>query len=1821
MDQLNSIISKANFFSPKCKSIALFLHFLLHPTNYYHSCLKSPIFGCKELSTNISMKRLKKLGKYAGRLLLTLLALLLLIVLLIQLPPVQSFLTQRTSTYLKNKLQTEVRIAAIRLRLPRSLVLKGVYLEDQRQDTLLNVSELALHFRLNKLLSKQVQLNRLTLKGGTLNLYADETGFSNYAFIGEAFGGPADSTAATAEETKPTSSAWTITANPGKVDLQNIRLNYADDPRQLSFGLDLERLALAIRSMDLQNNHYQLESLQMAGCRVSFASRSPDTSATAESTPVDYQIAVGSIDIERSGLNLQLTGRQMKVSLDKLQGKELGFSLLDGIIDVRAPQLYVEQGAFQYDLVGTEPSPAGFDPNHFDFRKIGAEMGDITYRDGILGADVRLLTAQNKEEFTLENLRGKIYYALDSIRLEALELLAGASMFNTKQTYIHFGEGGTSSPAETWRVLSSWDIQRLHTADMLYWYPDLKKLPYFSSGKRVLKSQGEITGSLADLKIVKLILQDRDISADLRGRIAHVTDPDRMKLDLDISRLGSTREGIRAWLPAGALPAYIQLPDRSDLRGSIRGGLEELQVRLQAETRRGPVPAASHLASRIKLRHVTDLDRLQFDVQLDSFYITRPDLLAYLPPDLLPETVRLPESFSLQGMALGRLATFVTDLNLVTFRRRQSTTLQLTGRVDSLTLADQPTVGLAFTLNGMNRSELEAWLPDDLLPTPMQAPDFTRLNGHFEGRPDSLEAELNFGADVAGGRIAGSWIESKRYRLDIDLASIRPDRLYPEGYLDSILGFSMAPLGLVLRANGSGFDSSPETRGDWQLNIYKQGMVKDSGLVLKAGILQQVIRADVRSSLSGLDLVAGLSSDYSGQRPQTDLSFQLRQLDLQQLKVSDIPVRLSGVIEAAFRGASVDTLSGRLLADDWSILYDSTQQVIDSLLFTAEMDNGANDLRITSDLLNARFAGFFRTPRVFTALQQQLMRYWDAEAIDTLVGRTEDRLAFNLEIKRPEIFTMGFVPGLLALAPASFDLEYDNREATIEMALNAPHVQWREIRLDSIEFSSSFQRDQFEYELVLRNADIQRAARVPAMRWEGSYAGDRLAAAFIALDDREQDRFVVKTNVQRLDTSTYRLTLEPRQLLDYQWWQMSAGNELVLRDEQVSVNDWRLFREKEMIELAEVGRDRLRVLFRHFDLDLVANVLDQQNPYLGGIINGNISIANPMSQPTVAARLTVDSLHFFDARLGNLALNGGLDQEKVNMEAVLVGSGHDLKLVGNYRLKAERDAMDFQLDLTSANLTALEPLAFGYLEEVEGTLSGGLHITGVPEKIGVEGSVHFDSTNFHVGLLNTRLRIGSQSIVFDDRGVAFQDLEIFDAQNKRGVLKGRLLTDDYRSFDLRTDLLAENFAVLNTTSADNDLYYGKLVVDAEARIRGRLEEPDIELFARPRKGSSLTYVYREGTPQVDSYQGIVEFVSPEDSTGYVFASQQLMEGSRELNMKVSVKLEVTDNLAVKVITNPLTNDYFEGKAKGNLNYTQFPDGRMELTGLLEMVEGNYLFTYQEVVRRTFRVQPGGTIRWTGDPVSPELNITVLYEVETSPYPLLTQEYENVENLNVKRKETFRVELSISGTPSNTDISTSLVYPEITANSNSAEIQNSVQRVNRDPSQQNTQAFALILFNGFIGASAGGQSDFQVSDLELESNIGNLITKQLNNLANRYINFVELDIDLENYEKNTEASGERRADFRVSLRKQFLNDRLSISLDGVASAQTDQQSTNTTYFLDNLTFEYDLTPDGRFRIKVYNRRDYDDIIGGTSLKVGGALVFSRDFNEFRLFEKK
>ena len=779
------------------------------------------------------MGRLKKLRKYIFRLLLALLALVLLFSLLIQLPPVQSFLTNQLTGYLSKKLQTEVSIASIRLRLPKSLVLKGVYLEDQQKDTLLHVSEMALNFRLNKLFRKRIQLDQFTLDGGTLNLYTSEEGENNYAFIPKAFGSSTDTTRIVIEE-EP--SSWVFTFDQANIALQNIRMQYMDAPGEVGFGLDLESFDVAIRSIDVQSNSYQIESIQLAGSTIDFSAGPPDTSSSVETILADYEVEIEKIALERIDLKAQMDSQQIDVGVGTLSSYQLDLSISEENIDLTLPAFSIGNGRFQYDDWSVKALLSGFDPAHVDFQGINFKVADVGYHDEALSAEVQSFSGRDHKEFVLADLQTQIYYSPDSIRISNFDLLTGRSILKSKENYIRFGEGGTASATETWQLFSNWDIQQLNTADLTYFYPPAKAFPFFQ-GERVMKSQGQLSGSLSDLQIVKMVVQDRDLSVDFAGRIAHPTDLEKSNLDLRIHRLGSTRQGILDWMPEGTLPEYIQLPDRHFLEGTIRGGIKQLQLRLQGETRRGPVPIVSHLASKIKLENVTEPDPFHFDVQLDSFYMNRSDLSAYLPPDLLPETVDLPESISLQGTASGLVSDFTTDLHLKTYRQGASTSYKLAGQIDSLTVADQPTVDLTFAVEGLDRKELGALLPDDLLAEPMQAPDLASMTGKVQGSMDRLHTNIEFVADVASGQVTGQLIGQESYDLNIELSALLPELFFTPGYLDSLLGFSFVPLNVKFKGLGSGFDKSVKTWSDLQLNVYRKGSVIDSGLVLKVDLV------------------------------------------------------------------------------------------------------------------------------------------------------------------------------------------------------------------------------------------------------------------------------------------------------------------------------------------------------------------------------------------------------------------------------------------------------------------------------------------------------------------------------------------------------------------------------------------------------------------------------------------------------------------------------------------------------------------------------------------------------------------------------------------------------------------------------------------------------------------------------------------------------------------------------------------------------------------------------------------------------------------------
>lgn len=170
---------------------------------------------------------IKKPRKSLGRRILKIFLYIILIIiglnallyLLLSIPAVQDKAKDFAVNTLKSKLKTEISIDELRLSLFNRVSLKGTYIEDQSQDTLIYAKELTANLDLWKLLNSELLITGISLDDFVINVnQKDSASNFNFQFIIDAFAS-SDTT-----EQDTTSSSLNIILKD--IDIRNGRLSY-----------------------------------------------------------------------------------------------------------------------------------------------------------------------------------------------------------------------------------------------------------------------------------------------------------------------------------------------------------------------------------------------------------------------------------------------------------------------------------------------------------------------------------------------------------------------------------------------------------------------------------------------------------------------------------------------------------------------------------------------------------------------------------------------------------------------------------------------------------------------------------------------------------------------------------------------------------------------------------------------------------------------------------------------------------------------------------------------------------------------------------------------------------------------------------------------------------------------------------------------------------------------------------------------------------------------------------------------------------------------------------------------------------------------------------------------------------------------------------------------------------------------------------------------------------------------------------------------------------------------------------------------------------
>ncbi|CAH1002044.1 hypothetical protein LEM8419_02959 [Neolewinella maritima] len=1748
----------------------------------------------------------KKIGRFIFWFIVSLLGLLVLVFLLIQLPFVQRAITDQAEKIARTTLGTDVGIGDLSLQFPSRLDVRDVYVNTPEGDTIARVGHLGVGLDMWALVRSTVAINSVEIEDVYANLVTTDS-TSNIQFLLDALV-PVDTVALAespqADSVATTSGGWLIDLAGAQLTLDRADIYYQDDPAGLLADLEVNHLGGEINEADLAAMTFDVDYLELDGAAaligIGESSLPVDTTAT-ETAPI--ALTLGRATISASTLALQMDSLDVSTQLPyvNLEGADLA---LGDSIAFTGELFQIRQFALRMDVPAPPLKGPGIDFNHLALSEVEAEATDIAYIVDSLHLRLRQLGGVEKSGLAILRSEGVVEYAPTFLGLEDFLLRTKNSELRSENTAVQYDFAAANLEELVARAQLDGHIG---LRDIALLAPDLATEQVISSNlAQQIDFSVRADGTVAQLDIARIQIDGPGIKVRASGRAHNVLDPNRVGGRLYLRELSVTPGPLLPLVPNGMLPADIDWPQRIVAEGSASYDNDRLELDLYALENR---VFGNGLNSRVRtsgiINGVSAYPNTRLNVKLDTLLATRATILAYVPPGTLPEDYTIPDFLRGSGSVTGPMDNL--DVNLRLSLPGDSTYARINGNVRNALDPDNLTLDMEVSDLGINIADVRSILPDSLLPENINLPSIRIQNARLSGSLTDLTFDIPVQTSNGDWTIGGVYNPAYT-NVTASLTNVRIPEFFTGGFRDTLETIGLGPIDLQAQVTGQLEPSMnlsisafvAENGGDSLVNL--TALVSDTRYSGEFDLLHPAFLANG----SGRYIINADSSVF------VEAMVDVDHLELQQWDLTEQRLDVEGTLVARSEGLDPYDLDAVVRMDDFILRGEDGSSFVDSLLLTAAMHDWDNEIYLRSDVMDGDVVGYFDPLKTPQKMVDFLLAYVDESIPQPEPVEDGDAVDMTFALKRPQVLTGGLINGLTQLSPMNMSLLYRDGSPEFLFNLDLQELEFTGLEAQGLQLKVIGDMEALNIHADWEDVSYNNQVELGRTVISGETIDDELLVELKLYTPGDSLRHYLGAFIdQQGDSLT--VVLEEEQILNFETWTVPASNVIALAGPNLLINNFSLRHESQAL-LAETNEpNHVTITFEDFDLDTPSRLVFSEEEVAGGILNGTVGLDNVMTNLGIRTNLSIDSLSWNGTTLGNLtAVVTTGDEQTYTLDVGLEDAGNDVEVTGTYALNGP---MDLKLDLNRLMLESAEPFSLGYLENTEGYLSGIVNIGGTIEAPRLNGSVAFQDASLVISLLGERFRVGSNPITFTGQRITFTDgLQIYDSKDGTATLTGNILLNDLTDIELDMLVQAEDFVAINSTDKDNPDYYGYMSVDARVEIGGTAILPVIVVDATTNDGSDITYIYTIPSEGLVDNEGIIEFEERYQWADIIRRDTVSVRddslGAARTGLDLTLNLDVDPNLQVTVVVDPTTGQTFVGRADGNITLQIAPDGSQTATGRVELVEGQYDFIIQ-VINREFQVVPGSSVVFNGDMENPILDLTIRNEVRTSALPLvegvLGQGIGDASTL--RRKQTFYAVIGLKGELNSSTLTTNVVYPEDAyGNLGISSVGDALSTLRQDDSRMTETTFRLLAFGGFNipVLDQGGGDGTSLANTTLNNAVGGY----LNNLANDYVGFVDLDFGLDSYQ---DSDGTTNTNLRVSLRKTLFDDRVVVSVDGVAGNDADETAGTSQTYLDNITAEYLINDDGTFRLKFFNDRDRDVLVGGNVIRFGGRLTFSKNFD--------
>jgi len=943
--------------------------------------------------------------------------------------------------------------------------------------------------------------------------------------------------------------------------------------------------------------------------------------------------------------------------------------------------------------------------------------------------------------------------------------------------------------------------------------------------------------------------------------------------------------------------------------------------------------------------------------------------------------------------------------------------------------------------------------------------------------------------------------------------------------------------------------------------------------------------------------------------------------DLQKLGLTRDNIKIAANVNGNYTGTPSNFTINTII-DEGIAIADSEQYQVSTIELKAHIEDSITDVSVNSNFLKGQLASNASPNRITDALKKQIEYYFSTE--DSIL-EAEDTIdaKMALTIIPTPVLSKVFFNGVEDLDSLNINASFNSTKRKISAEVKVPHISYAGSSVDSLNAFIKGDSVDLKFSAGLANL-IYEPIQLKQTYLEGSLKNKELLLDFTSKNDTVQVVHIGSGLVFKKDT--LKLHISPKDLiLNKKQWEIPEDNNIIVAESYSDFENIILSRNSQKMEISnkfsQIDAEHIGILFENFQLQTFLSFFNPDEALAKGKVQGDFVILNPYAASGLVANIDIKDFQVLQNPLGTLTIDAtSKSLSEYDFDLVLKDGGADLTLTGDYTAKQNTAYLNMELDIQKLKASIIQGFSNEQLTDAKGYLDGSLLVNGTLAEPKYSGRINFNEFGLSLNAYKSAFAIDNQSIDIDQDEITLDVFTIKDINQGTLTIDGTVTTESFAnpSFDL--SLNTEQFRILDSKKGDDELVYGIASIQGDVKVQGDLELPVIDGKLRVRDVTDLTYIVPQDQLDIQERDGVVIFVNRENPDAILTRTDEEVTNSFFAGMDINTVLEIGNEAEFTIVLDEKTQDKLQASGRATLNLNIDPNQDIRLSGRLELNSGFYRTSLYNLVSREFQLQKGSSIVWSGDPFDAKMDVTAIYEIETSASSLMSSISYGTDSSvsgSYSQPTPFLVYLNIDGQLMQPELSFALDMPENTQGDFGGAVYGRIQQLNEQESELNKQVFSLLALNRFYPTTGSdGSSGGAISIAR--NNVNKVLSNELTSISNKLLGNTgfELGFDLDSFEDYESGSAQSRTQLNINASKKLFNNRLIVTAGSAVDVEGSAYSSESeTPLIGNVTLEYLLSEEGIYRLKGFRKQEYQNIIDGQLIVTGIAFIFNREFNKF------